>query len=142
MRKHQQRFEHHSSGRSNMNQENVDGLPAGLIANRVVLICPVAKPEVTNKEMCHINHKASKPIKADVDKPTSSGRLFFLDLGAGRVLSANADGSDLKTILNEGRRLPDGLVVDVAAGHIYWTNMGSPKQNDGSILRSDLDGKH
>src|SRR5215831_11493140 len=86
--------------------------------------------------------KTSKPIKAGVDKPTSSGRLFFLDLGAGRVLSANADGSDLKTVVNEGRRVPDGLVVDVAAGHIYWTNMGNPKKNDGSIFRSDLDGKN
>jgi DNA-binding beta-propeller fold protein YncE len=85
--------------------------------------------------------KTFKPIKAR-DKSTSSGRLFFLDLGAGRVLSANPDGSDLKTIVNEGRRLPDGLVVDVAAGHIYWTNMGNPKKNDGSILRSDLDGKN
>jgi len=79
---------------------------------------------------------------AGADKPATSGRLFFLDLGAGRVLSANPDGSDLKTVLNEGRRLPDGLVVDAAAGHIYWTNMGNPKKNDGSILRSDLDGKN
>src|ERR1700726_4590953 len=79
---------------------------------------------------------------AGADKPATSGRLFFLDLGAGRVLSANPDGSDFKTVLNEGRRLPDGLVVDAAAGHIYWTNMGNPKKNDGSILRSDLDGKN
>jgi hypothetical protein len=47
-----------------------------------------------------------------VDKSTTSGRLFFLDLGAGRVLSANPDSSDSKTIINEGRKLPDGLVVD------------------------------
>jgi DNA-binding beta-propeller fold protein YncE len=73
---------------------------------------------------------------------TTSGRLFFLDLGGGRVLSANPDGSDLKTIINEGRKLPDGLVVDRTAGHIYWTNMGNPKENDGSILRSDLDGRN
>jgi DNA-binding beta-propeller fold protein YncE len=85
---------------------------------------------------------SSKPIKAGAGKSNTSGQLFFLDLGAGRVLSANPDGSDLKTIINEGRRLPDGLVVDVAARHIYWTNMGNPKQNDGSILRSDLDGKN
>jgi 3-hydroxyacyl-CoA dehydrogenase/DNA-binding beta-propeller fold protein YncE len=71
-----------------------------------------------------------------------SGRLFFLDLGGGRVLSANPDGSDLKTVVEEGRKLPDGLVVDVAAGHLYWTNMGNPKANDGSILRSNLDGSH
>jgi DNA-binding beta-propeller fold protein YncE len=73
---------------------------------------------------------------------SSSGRLFFLDLGGGRVLSANPDGSDLKTIVTEGRKLPDGLVVDTTAGHIYWTNMGSFKANDGSILRSDLDGRN
>lgn len=84
----------------------------------------------------------SKPIKATAGKSTMSGRLFFLDLGGGRVLSANPDGSDLKTIINEGRQLPDGLVVDVAAGHIYWTNMGNPKQIDGSILGSGLDGKN
>ncbi len=75
------------------------------------------------------------------DAPTS-GRIFFLDLGGGRILSANPDGSDLKTIINERRKLPDGLVVDVAAGNIYWTNMGDPKRNDGSIMRSDLNGKN
>ncbi len=38
--------------------------------------------------------------------------------------------------------IPDGLVVDSAAGHMYWTNMGNLKANDGSILRSDLDGEN
>jgi sugar lactone lactonase YvrE len=70
------------------------------------------------------------------------GRLFFLDLAGGRVLSANPDGSDLKTIVEEGRKLPDGLVIDSAARRMYWTNMGNPQANDGSILRSDLDGKN
>jgi hypothetical protein len=72
----------------------------------------------------------------------NSGRLFFLDAGAGRVLSANPDGSDLKTIVSEGRKLPDGLVVDEAAEYLYWTNMGNLKEDDGSILRSDLDGQN
>jgi outer membrane protein assembly factor BamB len=86
---------------------------------------------------------SSTPIKAGADKSTASGRLFFLDLGAGRVLSANPDGSDLKTIINEGRQLPDGLVLDVAAGHVYWTNMGNPKKNDkrsGKLYWSDREG--
>jgi DNA-binding beta-propeller fold protein YncE len=69
-------------------------------------------------------------------------RIFFLDLGAGRVLSANPDGSDLQTLVNEGRKLPDGLAADVAAGHLYWTNMGNPKANDGSIFRSGLNGRN
>jgi hypothetical protein len=58
------------------------------------------------------------------------------------VLSASPDGSDLKTILSEGRKLPDGIVVDVAECHIYWTNMGNPSVNDGSIDRADLDGRN
>ena len=84
----------------------------------------------------------STPIDAEAKGAPTSGRLFFLDLSGGRILSANPDGSDLKTMINEGRKLPDGLVLDVAAGHIYWTNMGDPRRNDGSIIRSDLNGKN
>jgi hypothetical protein len=80
----------------------------------------------------------SKPTKSGSN--STSGRLFFLDLGGGRVMTVNPDGSDLRTIVSEGRRLPDGIVVDVAAGHIYWTNMGNPSANDGSIERADIDG--
>ena len=70
-------------------------------------------------------------------------RIFFLDAAGGRVLSANPDGSDLKTIVVEGAgKLPDGLAVDITAGHLYWTNMGNPTVNDGSILRCDLDGRN
>jgi DNA-binding beta-propeller fold protein YncE len=85
----------------------------------------------------------STTSKLSVSRNKGNGvvaRIFFLDLGAGRVLSANPDGSDLQTLVSEGRKLPDGLAVDVAAGHLYWTNMGNPKANDGSIFRSDLDG--
>jgi hypothetical protein len=31
-----------------------------------------------------------------------------------------------------------GMIVDVESGHIYWTNMGDPNLNDGSIERADL----
>ena len=73
---------------------------------------------------------------------SNSGRLFFLDLGAGRILSVNPDGSDLKTVLTEGQGPhPDGVVVDAGPGHIYWTNMGNFNANDGSIERCDLNGK-
>src|SRR5258708_3223699 len=85
---------------------------------------------------------SSKATKSETVKSVgkTAGRLYFLDLSAGRVLTSNPDGSDLKTIINEGRKLPDGIVVDVAAGHIYWTNMGNPKANDGTIDRANLDG--
>ena len=47
-----------------------------------------------------------------------TARLFFLSVSSGQVFSANPDGSDLKVIVSEGRRLPDGIVVDIAAGHL------------------------
>src|SRR5262249_8085997 len=70
------------------------------------------------------------------------GRLLFLDAsGGGSVISVNPDGSDRKVIVT-GCRIPDGVVVDAEAGHIYWTNMGVPNRNDGSIERADLDGRN
>src|ERR1700732_4859302 len=72
---------------------------------------------------------------------TRSGRLFVLELNAGRIHSMNTDGSDRKTIVSNCH-LPDGIVVDAEAGHIYWTNMGIPSLNDGSVERADLDGKN
>jgi hypothetical protein len=68
-------------------------------------------------------------------------RLFVLEINAGRIHSMNTDGSDRKTIVSDCH-LPDGIVVDVDAGHIYWTNMGIPNLNDGSIERADIDGKN
>jgi DNA-binding beta-propeller fold protein YncE len=89
-----------------------------------------------------MSSSAAKSKSSKVATKATSGRLFVLDVSAGRVLSCKPDGSDLKTIVSEGRRLPDGIVVDVEAGHIYWTNMGNLKANDGSIERADLDGKN
>jgi DNA-binding beta-propeller fold protein YncE len=68
-------------------------------------------------------------------------RLFVLELNAGRIHSMKTDGSDRKTIVSNCH-LPDGIVVDVEAGHIYWTNMGIPNLNDGSVERADIDGKN
>jgi DNA-binding beta-propeller fold protein YncE len=71
---------------------------------------------------------------------TLTGKLFVLEAsGGGRLFSINPDGSD-KTFLVTGCPVPDGVAVDVQAGHIYWTNMGVPPANDGSIERVDLDG--
>jgi DNA-binding beta-propeller fold protein YncE len=68
-------------------------------------------------------------------------RLFVLELNAGCIHLMNTDGSDRTTIVT-GCHLPDGIVVDVEAGHIYWTNMGIPNLNDGSVERADFDGKN
>ncbi|MEE3067673.1 MAG: 3-hydroxyacyl-CoA dehydrogenase [Actinomycetota bacterium] len=71
---------------------------------------------------------------------TANGKLFVLEAsGDGRLFCINPDGSD-KTFIVTGCPIPDGVAVDVQAGHIYWTNMGAPSANDGSIERVDLDG--
>src|SRR6478736_8081370 len=87
---------------------------------------------------------ATQPQTSKPTRPSSAksvGRLFFLEASGGRIHSANADGSDRKVIAS-GARVPDGVVVDVEPGHIYWTNMGNPSRNDGSIERVDLDGQN
>ena len=67
-------------------------------------------------------------------------KLFVLEAsGGGRLFSINPDGSGKTSIVN-GCPVPDGVAVDVEAGHVYWTNMGTPPVNDGSIERVDLDG--
>ena len=70
---------------------------------------------------------------------TRCGRLFLLELSGDRIHSMNPDGTNRVTIVT-GCHLPDGIVVDAKAGHVYWTNMGIPKLDDGSIERADFDG--
>src|SRR5712692_4324372 len=72
---------------------------------------------------------------------TAVGRLVILDLSGGRVFTVNPDGSDKRVIVTDCH-WPDGVAVDVEAGHIYWTNMGVASRNDGSIERADFDGQN
>jgi len=84
--------------------------------------------------------KASKKAR-EASSKHAIGRLFVLDLSGGRIFTVNPDGSEKRVIVTDCH-LPDGIVVDVEAGHIYWTNMGIPSVNDGSIERADLDGRN
>jgi hypothetical protein len=71
-----------------------------------------------------------------------AGRLYFLDLRGGRVVSSAPDGSDLKVLVSGRTGIPDGIVVDTNGGHLYWTIMGKPSADDGMVERADLDGGH
>src|SRR6266566_3473850 len=66
----------------------------------------------------------------------ATGRLFYLEASGGRIHSANADGSDRKVIVS-GARVPDGVVVDVEAGHIYWCDREGMR-----VMRANLDGSN
>ena len=81
-------------------------------------------------------------------KIEKEARLLVLDPKHANILSFNSDGGDLKVFL-KGMGAGDGIAVDVANRHIYWTNMGvnTPggerfELNDGSIERIDFDGSN
>ncbi len=84
----------------------------------------------------------------------TTDRLYFLDTRGHQVMSANPDGSDVKVLAQAGGS-PDGIAVDRATGHLYWTNMMTFRPNaedwggdggwaarfgPGSLERADLDG--
>jgi hypothetical protein len=54
-------------------------------------------------------------------------------------MSVSPDGTGREAIVSDCR-MPDGLAIDIERGHIYWTDMGVPSRNDGSIERANLDG--
>ena len=83
--------------------------------------------------------KVSKPTRAKA-RSNATG-LFVLDASGGRIFTVNPDGTNQKNIVTNCR-LPDGVALDVEAGYIYWSNMGVPYLNDGSIERANLDGKN
>jgi hypothetical protein len=85
--------------------------------------------------------KAALNVVKSASTQTTIPRLFVLEINAGKIHVMNTDGSDRETIVT-GCHLPDGIVVDAEAGHIYWTNMGVPSLNDGSVERADLNGKN
>ncbi len=102
-------------------------------------------PGALTKHPTEIDHSASEHNSA---APT----LYFLDIGmgedvksakdvltAGRVCVGFPDGRDIRPII-EGLTAPDGIEVDVNANKIYWTNMGMPGKNDGTIKSASLDG--
>jgi sugar lactone lactonase YvrE len=64
--------------------------------------------------------------------------LFYLDL-SGQVLRADANGVSTVVVNGTGGG-PDGIAIDDANKHIYWTNMGKVSADDGFILRADLNG--
>jgi hypothetical protein len=73
---------------------------------------------------------------------------YFLDLGLnavessshnGRLLVGRSDGTDFRTLIS-GQALPDGIDISLKSERIFWTNMGIPTSNDGSIQSCNLDG--
>jgi hypothetical protein len=81
------------------------------------------------------------PSDAGAGGSTSSAarRVFYLDV-QGSVLAFDEDKPTPRTLVSSAGKGPDGIAVDVVAGHLFWTTMGVPADDDGSLRRSELDG--
>ena len=55
-------------------------------------------------------------------------------------MTADAENPVPRALVSSAGQGPDGIAVDLAGGHIYWTNMGVPADDDGYVRRSNLDG--
>jgi hypothetical protein len=73
------------------------------------------------------------------DKPTGTPTLFWLAFNSSQVMMSK----DMKTatMLARTGTAPDGVAVDIAAGKVFWTNMGSALGTGGGTVESaNLDG--
>jgi hypothetical protein len=96
----------------------------------------------SNQDRLETESEGSEPKHVTSGNKSTTGRLFVLEASnAGQVFSLNTDGSGRNLIVS-GCQLPDGILVDVESGHIYWTNMGVPNLNDGYIERAGLNRKN
>ncbi|MUL78149.1 hypothetical protein [Mycolicibacterium sp. CBMA 226] len=78
--------------------------------------------------------------------------LLVLHIAKREILAVSLDDSSVRTVVTDVDETPDGIVVDQARGHIYWTNMGVPDPEsgrgafstfftrNGSVERVNLDG--
>lgn len=58
---------------------------------------------------------------------------------SGKILLKSASGGNTRTLVS-GQTLPDGLDISLKTNRIYWTNMGVPTANDGTVQSCKLDG--
>ena len=80
--------------------------------------------------------------KSAATAPHADGRVFFLENRGGKINAVNPDGTGLTVILSGLKNAPDGIDIDESTGLVYWSNMGRPADNDGSVERVTIDGKN
>lgn len=85
------------------------------------------------------------PVENEATSHSEEPHLIVLDLGlsavsptmtSGSVLEISPDGKSQK-VLVANQSLPDGISLDPHSDRLFWTNMGIPGKNDGSVLAFD-----
>lgn len=57
-----------------------------------------------------------------LDKDCTKGRVYWSDITAKCIMSAEYDGTDRKVFISEGIISPEGVAVDWISRRIYWTD--------------------
>ena len=94
----------------------------------------------------HTVNKGSGSHHDNLTAPT----LYVLDVGlgenvtenfasSGKIYAASANGENVRK-LADNLPFPDGIDISMSEGRMFWTNMGIPSQNDGTIESANLDG--
>jgi hypothetical protein len=76
--------------------------------------------------------------------------LYVLDIGvgenvstnflsSGKIYTASANGDNVRK-LADNLPFPDGISISPSQGRMFWSNMGNPAANDGTIESAKLDG--
>lgn len=95
------------------------------------------------------------PRQAQPAQPSQpeQSKVFFLDVGlglpikdglqkmftGGKVMEMTRDGKNVRSLV-DGLPLPDGIDHCTKDDRLYWTNMGIPSSNDGSVMSANRDG--
>lgn len=63
-------------------------------------------------------------------------------ISRGQILKVSPDGDRVSSVLADSKflHLPDGIAYSAKHGRLYFTNMGIPSINDGSVLSIRVDG--
>jgi hypothetical protein len=65
----------------------------------------------------------------------AGGKMYWTDLGIGKIQRVNLDGTGLQDLVTTGLRFPRGMAVDDSGGKMYWMDGGTLK-----VHRANLDG--
>jgi hypothetical protein len=85
------------------------------------------------------------PKQLKIDE--AGGKLYWADREGMAIMRANLDGSEIETIVRTGNPVADkgkqelwcvGVALDVARGHVYWTQKGGDNAGAGMIRRASI----
>ena len=75
------------------------------------------------------NGKRGHPVSSasmaiGIDKDCALGRVYWSDISAKAIYSANYDGTEKKVFISENIKSPEGVAIDWVSRRIYWTDSG------------------